>query len=80
MNITAVETVYLPRGITVHVGAVQYLWIRIHTDEGLIWLGETYPNAEAKFLSDCLVPETFGCPQYNVRTLHDARTQRTSSR
>ncbi len=47
MKITAVETIYLPKGVTVHVGAIQYLWVRIHTDEGLIGLGESYPNAEA---------------------------------
>jgi L-alanine-DL-glutamate epimerase-like enolase superfamily enzyme len=48
MKITAVETIYLPHGINVHVGAINYLWVRIHTDEGLIGLGESYPNAEAE--------------------------------
>jgi galactonate dehydratase len=48
MKITAVETIYLTRGINVHVGAINYLWVRIHTDEGLIGLGESYPNAEAE--------------------------------
>ena len=48
MKITAVETIYSPRGITVHAGAITYLWVRIHTDEGLIGLGESYPNAEAE--------------------------------
>ena len=48
MKITAVESIYLPRGINVHVGAITYLWVRIHTDEGLIGLGESYPNAEAE--------------------------------
>jgi galactonate dehydratase len=48
MKITAVETIYLQRGITVHAGAITYLWVRIHTDEGLIGLGESYPNAEVE--------------------------------
>ncbi|MFZ0759771.1 MAG: mandelate racemase/muconate lactonizing enzyme family protein, partial [Candidatus Sulfotelmatobacter sp.] len=48
MKINAVETIYLPRGITVHAGAITYLWVRIHTDEGLVGLGESYPNAEAE--------------------------------
>ena len=48
MKITAVETIYLPSGVTVHVGAITYLWVRIHTDEGVIGLGESYPNAEAE--------------------------------
>ncbi len=30
------------------MGAIQYLWVRIHTDEGIIGLGESYPNAEAE--------------------------------
>src|ERR1700722_1031935 len=48
MKITAVETIYLTHGINVHVGAINYLWVRIHTDEGLIGLGESYPNAEVE--------------------------------
>jgi galactonate dehydratase len=48
MKITAVETIYIPRGVTVHVGAITYLWVRIHTDEGIVGLGESYPNAEAE--------------------------------
>lgn len=48
MRITAIETIHFRRGVTVHVGAIQYLWVRVHTDDGLIGLGETYPNAEAE--------------------------------
>lgn len=48
MKITAVETLYLPRAVNVHAGAIQWLWVRIHTDEGLTGLGESYPNAEAE--------------------------------
>lgn len=48
MKITAIETIHLSRGITVHAGPIQWLWVRIHTDEGLIGLGESYPNAEAE--------------------------------
>lgn len=47
MKITKIETIRLTRGITVHAGAVSWLWVRIHTDEGLAGLGETYPAAEA---------------------------------
>ncbi|MGB9196963.1 MAG: mandelate racemase/muconate lactonizing enzyme family protein [Terriglobales bacterium] len=48
MKITAVETIYLTHGINVHAGAINYLWVRIHTDEGAIGLGESYPNAEVE--------------------------------
>src|SRR5579871_525758 len=48
MRITAIETIHLARGITVHAGAIQWLWVRIHTDTGLIGLGETYPHPEAE--------------------------------
>jgi galactonate dehydratase len=48
MKITSIETVHLSRGITVHAGPIHWLWIRIHTDEGLVGLGETYPRPEAE--------------------------------
>ena len=53
MKITKIETIHLQHGITVHAGAVSWLWVRIHTDEGLVGLGETYPagqSAEAVIL------------------------------
>jgi L-alanine-DL-glutamate epimerase-like enolase superfamily enzyme len=48
MKITAIETVHLSKGITVHSGPIQWLWVRIHTDEGLVGLGETYPSPESE--------------------------------
>jgi len=48
MRITAVETIHLARGITVHAGPIEWLWVRIYTDSGLTGLGETYPNPEAE--------------------------------
>ena len=48
MRITAVETIHVQRGITVNWGPIQWLWVRIHTDAGLIGLGETYPRPEAE--------------------------------
>ena len=47
MHISKIETIRFNRGITVHAGAVNWLWVRVHTDEGLIGLGETYPAAES---------------------------------
>lgn len=48
MRITAVETLHLARGITVHAGPIQWLWVRISTDDGLVGLGETYPFPETE--------------------------------
>ncbi len=48
MRITAVETLHLARGITVHAGPIQWLWVRIFTDDGLVGLGETYPFPETE--------------------------------
>jgi hypothetical protein len=48
VKITAIETIYLTRGITVHAGPIQWLWVRIHTDEGITGLGETYPHPETE--------------------------------
>src|SRR5439155_7428833 len=47
MKISAIETIHLSRGITVYAEAIQWLWVRIHTDEGLVGLVETYPHPEA---------------------------------
>jgi galactonate dehydratase len=48
MKITAIETIHLAKGIRVHAGPIQWLWVRIHTDQGLVGLGETYPHPEAE--------------------------------
>jgi galactonate dehydratase len=48
MKITRIETIHLSKGITVHAGPVNWLWVRIHTDEGLVGLGETYPHPEVE--------------------------------
>jgi len=47
MKITRLETIVLSRGITVHAGEISWLWVRVHTDAGLVGLGETYPAAES---------------------------------
>jgi len=47
MLITKIETIVLSRGITVHAGEISWLWVRIHTDNGLVGLGETYPAADS---------------------------------
>ncbi len=62
MKITAVETAYLTKGITVHQGAIQWLWVRIHTDSGLTGTGETYPfpEAEAAVVRRSLAPVLLG--------------------
>ncbi|MDQ6700810.1 MAG: mandelate racemase/muconate lactonizing enzyme family protein [Acidobacteriota bacterium] len=48
MRITGIETIHLSRGVTVNWGPIQWLWVRIHTDSGLIGLGETYPHPESE--------------------------------
>ena len=48
MKITSIETIHLSKGITVHCGPIQWLWVRVHTDEGLVGLGETYPSPESE--------------------------------
>jgi galactonate dehydratase len=48
MKITAVEILRFSRSIAVHAGAIDWLWVRIHTDAGVTGLGETYPDAQAE--------------------------------
>ena len=45
MKITAIETIHYARGVTVHAGKIDWLWVRVYTDAGLVGLGETYPCA-----------------------------------
>ncbi len=62
MKITAIETIHLARGVTVHAGPIQWLWVRIHTDEGISGLGETYPDpvAEKAVVHNRLAPILLG--------------------
>jgi L-alanine-DL-glutamate epimerase-like enolase superfamily enzyme len=62
MHITAIETIRLERGVTVHAGPIRWLWVRIHTDTGLTGLGETYPqpDAEAAIVQRALAPVLMG--------------------
>ena len=48
MKITKVETVELTRSTAVHWGTIGWLWVRVHTDENLIGLGETCPATAAE--------------------------------
>lgn len=48
MKITAIETIHIKHGVSVHFGPIQYLWVRVHTDQGIVGLGETYPHPESE--------------------------------
>jgi len=48
LKITAIEILRFSRGISVHAGAIDWLWVRVHTDAGITGLGETYPSADAE--------------------------------
>lgn len=62
MKITGIELIRYSRGITVHAGAVDWLWVRIHTSVGIVGLGETYPcsDAEAGAITRELAPVLLG--------------------
>jgi len=55
MKITALETVHLP-----HLNNI--LWVRIHTDEGIVGLGETFRGAKAvaAYLHGDVAPQIVG--------------------
>jgi L-alanine-DL-glutamate epimerase-like enolase superfamily enzyme len=48
VRITAIETIHIDRSLVVNWGPIQWLWVRVHTDEGIVGLGETYPRPEAE--------------------------------
>jgi galactonate dehydratase len=62
MKITGVETIRYRRGITVHAGQIDWLWVRLYTDDGLVGLGETYPCAgpESAAVLECFAPRLLG--------------------
>jgi L-alanine-DL-glutamate epimerase-like enolase superfamily enzyme len=62
MKITAIETIRLRRGLTVHAGPIGWLWVRVHTDEGITGLGETYPHpaSESAIVLERLAPKLIG--------------------
>lgn len=43
MKITKVETIELRKSVGVHWGTIGWLWVRLHTDEGIVGIGETCP-------------------------------------
>jgi L-alanine-DL-glutamate epimerase-like enolase superfamily enzyme len=65
VKITKIETLRLQRGVTVHAGPIQWLWVLIHTDTGLSGLGETYPHpaAEEAVVHSSLAPRLLGQDQ-----------------
>lgn len=71
MRITGIELIRYSRGITVHAGAVDWLWVRIHTGEGITGLGETYPcsDAEAGVISRELAPVLLGADPLRIDKL-----------
>lgn len=71
MRITGIELIRYSRGITVHAGAVDWLWVRLHTDSGITGLGETYPcsDAEAGAISRELAPVLLGADPSRIDKL-----------
>jgi galactonate dehydratase len=62
MKITQVETVELCQSTEVHWGVIGWLWVRIHTDEGIVGLGETCPASavEKAVIINDLAPRLVG--------------------
>ena len=48
MRITRVETITLDESTQVHAGSVGWLWVRVHTDEGVYGTGETFPASASE--------------------------------
>lgn len=58
-------------GITVHAGPIQWLWVKIHTDDGLFGLGETYPHpaSEEAVIHSRLAPRLLGQDPRRIEAL-----------
>lgn len=55
MKITAIETVQLP-----HLNNI--VWVQVHTDDGIVGLGETFrgANADAAYIHSDIAPLLVG--------------------
>src|SRR5512146_846750 len=74
MKIVKVETVELLKSTAIHQGMSSWLWVRIHTDEGLIGLGETFPSSasEKPVILNDLAPLLLGRDATDIEALwHD---------
>jgi len=48
VKITKIEAISCENVTKVHAGGIGWLWVRIHTDNGLYGVGETFPAPEAE--------------------------------
>jgi hypothetical protein len=48
MKITKVEVVKFRKGLTIDGEAPPWMWIRLHTNTGIVGVGETYPYTDAQ--------------------------------
>jgi len=74
MKITQVETVELRQSTEVHWGVIGWLWVRIHTDEGIVGLGETSPASavEKAIVLNDLAPRLIGRDPRDIEAIwHD---------
>lgn len=47
LRITKIETVRFSKDLRVNNSGIQWMWVRLHTNEGIVGTGETYPFNEA---------------------------------
>ena len=47
LKITKIETIRFSKNIKINGMGIQWMWLRLHTNEGIIGTGETYPFNEA---------------------------------
>ncbi len=47
LRITKIETIRFSKNIKINGMGIQWMWLRLHTNEGIIGTGETYPFNEA---------------------------------
>jgi galactonate dehydratase len=77
---TAIETIHIDRSLVVNWGPIQWLWVRIYTDEGIVGLGETYPRPEAEkaIIHRDLAPAILGRNPLDIDRLWAEMFQRIS--
>lgn len=71
MRITAVETLHLSRARRIATSEIPCIWVRLHTDSGVVGIGETYPmpEVEKSIIHEVLAPVLLGADPMLINRL-----------
>jgi len=71
MKITQIDTLHAFPDSRIHYGQIGWTWVRLHTDEGIIGTGETFPVPESEIavIHKSLAPRLLGSNPLDIERL-----------